>query len=277
MVGREGRTPVTRAFVALLLVGLCQLVPQAASAAVILDLNFENVSGLATAASERSIQEILASTPGELPPGISFGTPVNVESAINVRRADNLINGPWPNGFAGFFTSQFLVLGAEQGSTDIDNHPPRLGQYDLTFALAIPLDATSLDISYDFVVDGAVHAGSNQYFVTYLSQPGVSGGYTVQALTTHSDPALFGGQRGHVSLTIPMADVLFAPMQFTISLSEFSTNPFSNIAAGVDNLLITTNGSAVPEPATLWLFVAGLACVAPLIRTPARVAIDCRR
>jgi hypothetical protein len=220
-----------------------------AAPVVLIDENFNDVTGLPAANSVRSVQDILTNNPAQLPPDTTFGAPAAGD--VNVRRADNTINTTaGTSGFDSFFTpvndtNNFLVLGDAAG---IIADAPTDGRMRVSFPFTLPADATAIIVSFDYAFDGTDTNGSAQpNDVFHVELEGIAHTFLNLPSPTFQSQAfsktltgLTGGQRLFLSFYLDETFVAASP---TVS------------AAGIDNVLVRT----VPEPETGLLLIFGLA------------------
>ncbi len=163
---RNGRQPLQT-----LCAGLALLVAsQTASAVtVLLDEDFEQVTGL-TASTSRAVKDILSSTPDQLSAGLTIGEPISSAGFISVRSADNGLNSNPFNSFNGFFSSNFLAMNVETGYDRTTNSAFGLTQLTIPVAPLASMSAGNfIRFSFDYILDGAIQAGSNQSFLAVLT------------------------------------------------------------------------------------------------------------
>jgi hypothetical protein len=257
---RSNTFRVPAALSAILLCGVMSMQP-ADAATVLLHETFDNVTGVG-GATVRTVQDILTNSPGELLVGTTFSAPPGAEQAINVRAADNNLNGG-VNGFdTAFFDSNFLALGLDANSS-VTFGSPRLGQYFIDLPLAaIPGNANFLKISFDYALDGAIHSGSRQSFTARVDE--INGFLAFETLflgTNGFSGGALGGAYAHHEGIIDVSMLSFTPGQLTFVFIEGGPNLASNWVGGVDNLLVVASDTldfSLPEPATLGLFASGL-------------------
>lgn len=230
-------------------------------------------------ATNATVQSILASNPGALASGTSWSSTTGAGS-VNLRLGTDAINGynpgnPYqrfsfgPSGSSYFLpataANKFLVMGDDSGQL-------AGGPYAGTFGYAIPFllpgNTSSVSISFDWVFKAFKlnTDTSSDRFVAGI----VGNGFSIanpQALTN-----IIVDQ----SLTAPGAAQGPASMTFSaVSLGQADTNgkywlvfgllentpdvaQATNSAVGLDNISVTANIAAVPEPETYALMLAGL-------------------
>ena len=241
----------------------------------LLDEDFQDVSGLTAAAVTRTIQDITTNTPGQLDGSPIAGPDSAAETAVNVRRGDNAIDGgavsePAAIGdgnfdnFFGAAANQFLVIG--DVAFGLDGNPSSgatatLPSTSILFDLAaVTLNAPLwLDISFDYVFDtnNTTASPSSDDFIAELI---LADGGTINLLDFTAPEA---GTRGTFSSRIAYSDLAAAPASLNFLLFEYGGTGSS--AVGLDNLQV----SAIPEPGALALLGIGLLGLAALRRQTA--------
>jgi len=259
-------------------------VPQAGAAVTLLDEGFENVTGVG-GDTERTVQEILNNTPQQLVPGTTYVAPVNVDEAVNVRAADNWINANPTIGFnppsgTPFFNSNFLALGIGLGGVSIGTAFPNRGTFgiDLPLLHSVPDNANYLQFSFDYALEGNIHALSFQRFEVFLDDDTFGGNslFVVNSHTGFGGDAL-GGVYAHHSGVIDLSAIAFTPTRVRIRLTDGGQNFATNWAGGVDNVRVIASENAVfsvPEPGTLTLLCLGLALAGLRIRSRSHANAD---
>jgi hypothetical protein len=121
---------------------------------MLLDENFDDVTGLPRANLVRPLNNILLNDPLQLPSGTTWFAPS--ASNINVRRGDDLINiSNSTYGFDSFFTpttdNKFLVIGDNSGSI---GDMPTSGLMSVSFPFSLRPTTASITVSYKYAFDG---------------------------------------------------------------------------------------------------------------------------
>lgn len=229
-----------------------------ASAGVIslIDEDFQDVSGITSAATVLTVQSILASNPAELD-----GNPARIlageasEAAFNVRRWNNAIDGSGPlvfgdsdfDNFFGATPNQFLVIGDNGAALGGEPNGQTISATStLLFDLGdIPGSAQQLQVMLDYVFDANNTLNSDDFIVSLVLADD-----SIVSLLDFAAPA--ADTRGALDVTINLADLAAAPVSLSFSL--FEANGQGDSAVGLDNIRV----NAVPEPSSLLLAVAGL-------------------
>lgn len=227
--------------------------------------DFNDVTGLTSAGSVRTIGDIAASNPSQLGGSASVtvtntGTAAASAAAVNVRRGDNLIDGSSGtptlgnahfDNFFGTSANKFLVIGDD--GADISGAPnggTTAGSsttLSLSFSLApIALNwVNALSISFDYVFD-ANNLGNLDDFIVSLVLADSS---SVELLNWSAPSAV---TRGTFSSSLSYTSLAAAPTFLNFRLVEGRNTGSS--AVGLDNIAVT----AVPEPTSLALLGLGL-------------------
>ncbi len=239
---------------------------QAASAVtVLLNENFEQVTGL-TATHSRAVKNILNDTPTQLTAGLTIGEPISAAGFISVRSADNGLNTNPFRSFNNFFSSNFLAMNIETGFDRTTDTAFGITQLTIPVApLASMAAGNFIHFSFDYILDGAIHASSNQSFSAYLADdipttapPGVY--YSTNAIDPKYDPS--GGVSGHFDAIYDLTASSFRPTKVRLYLSDGPGSSFATRwAGGFDNFRVEaseTNNFNVPEPAPLALMTLAI-------------------
>ena len=246
------------------------IAPARAVPVTLVDENFDDVTGLTSTGTVRSVTAILGSTPGELPSGAA-----GPGTSVNVRRTDNTIdNTVGNNGFDNFFTgtgagSNFLVLGDNAGALA---NAINVGTVNFSVLVTLPANTASVTVSYDFVFDtndGTPATPSPDDFIVQFLDLVDADTVAVQSIDS---PSQNGSTRGSFSTTLSALDFvpLGASFRLNFRLTEFSGNGSS--AVGLDNLRVVADvrepdpPTGIPAPATLPILAAGLALAVGLRR-----------
>jgi hypothetical protein len=249
--------------------------PLAVSAAPVADENFNDVTGLGSAASTRTVADILSSSPAQLPTGslwTSLAVPPSAAD-VNVRRADNTINTTaGASGFDSLFApanagNNFLVLGDQTGT--IGNNPST-GVFAFVVPFHVAPSQTQVTIDFDWAFDGtdtSTALTNKDTFIAGVAGDGFSMSNPTAIFTTlidRSSPAGFSS--GHFSQTfatsslpvpVPVTGLRYLVFALTEGTALTAPNG-TNSAVGIDNILV----AAVPEPETYVFMLAGLGLVA---------------
>lgn len=235
--------------------------PTFATTITVLDENFDDIPGLSTSGATRTVADIIANSPGQLPAGTSWysgnASPDNALN-INVRRTDNIIN-TWTGteGFDSFFapatsSNKFLVLG--DNSAQIGGNPSA-GVMTLSFPLILPGGARSVDISFRYAFDGYDSIAADDTFSVLLTN-----GSDLEILKILSPDARPYGSAGNIAADTFMQTILAVDLpsttdlMLTFRLSESSSSS-TNTAVGIDDIVVTAQA---PEPSSLLLLGSGL-------------------
>ena len=230
-----------------------------ACAAPLLDVNFDNINGLPTQGSVKSIASAL-STPGDLPANtIATQTDPNQQS-INVRRGDDIINTAlrsWDarTGFGSFFApsgaaNKFLVLGDSRGAIGSS-----IGVG--TFLVALPFVVPTLGpltVSFDYAFNGLDTSSINADIFSARIVDQLDPLNFFDLLSPLTSPA-FG--RSQVERTLDISGNL-ASLAGHASYLEFKLVQGASgttSAAGIDNIRV------IPEPGSAMLLGIGLAAL----------------
>jgi hypothetical protein len=273
------------------LLGTALTVAAAPATAAVIDENFNDVTGLATAGATRNVANIsgylLDTAPNELP-RVQIG-PVDLRSVgvleANVRRTDNPINtSGGASGFDSHFTpvsgsNNFLVLGDTAGT--IGGVPGTL-VHAFAAPFQLPSGTPSVNVSYDWAFDGADSGGSvnDRFRVGIL---GVDANIATDALATligsvfdlsvnftqlqyrESDTAT-GYASGSFSTTVsalpPASGSTVYYLVFGLQENIDLLPSITNSAVGIDNIAVT----AVPVPAALPLLGSALVALSVIRR-----------
>jgi hypothetical protein len=243
--------------------------PVSASPILLLRENFNDITGLNVAADTRTIADILANHPSQLPAGTTFA------GSANVRRMDNEINTDGGNnGFHDIFGSNFLVLGDDFGQIGGSPSGPNEDSV-IRFPFEIPYGATSVELRYRVAFNG-VSTATNRFdqFVVRLNGPG-----DAVDLDTFVSPFDFGFGTlfSFVDVFADLDPGTISPgsYQLVFRLNESgSGDGQTNTAVGVDRVRIRAEVPVpVPEAETLSLLAGGLIGLAVLRRhRPGRTA-----
>lgn len=245
---------------------MCSGQVAAAPIQVLLNEDFQGVSGITTNATVRTVEEILTNSPGELSgsPLTSFSSTGNgsaSEAAFNVRRGNNAIDGTSPiavpmlsnDNFDNFFganPNQFLVLGdnlgnlggAPNGGTNVAASATMSIQFALGPVAGSP---DVLQIMFDYVFDANDLLNTDDFVAELI----LSDTSSVNLLSFDAPTA---ATRGSYNTSILYSSLVATPAYLNFRLIEGRGNGSS--AVGLDNLVV----NAIPEPGMLALMGLGL-------------------
>lgn len=245
---------------------MCSGQVAAAPIQVLLNEDFQGVSGITTNATVRTVEEILTNSPGELSgsPLTSFGSTGNgsaSEAAFNVRRGRNGIDGNSPIGggvvgnpdFDNFFganPNRFLVIGDNAGNLGGQPNGGTGAAASATMSIQFELGPIAgspdlLQIMFDYVFD-AKHMLNTDDFVAEL----ILSDFTTFNLRSHNRPT--DETRGSFNTSFLYSSLAAAPVYLNFRLIEGRGDGSS--AVGLDNLVV----NAIPEPGMLALMGLGL-------------------
>ena len=237
---------------------------QAALMQILLDEDFQDVSGITSASTVRTVQDILTNNPTQLPSGTAYffvntGSGNASAASFNVRRGDNAIDGASGSptlgnshfdNFFGGSTNRFLVVGDDSG--DLSGAPnggtgSSKSTMSIRFGLApITLqDPRGIDIFFDYVFDANNTANPDDFIVQLI----LADNSTYDLLSFAAPTAT---TRGTFNAFIPYTALTAAPTYLNFRLVEYGGNGSS--AVGLDNIKVT----AIPEPGMLGLLGLGL-------------------
>ena len=228
---------------------------QASAGQILLDENFNDVTGVTTNVLIRTVADIQTNNASQLDGATTRVVSGDAtEASFNVRRHDNAIDANGANGFDNFFptpnTNRFLVIGDDDGNINAGTPTtPTAGSMTLTFALD-PITVVSVGgivVSFDYVFDATVAANVDDFSVDLV----LADASVVNVLSI-SDPTGMTRQTGF-SATIPYATLSSNPAFLRFKLDEIN-DANGNSAVGLDNLKV----SVVPEPSVLALLGFGL-------------------
>ncbi len=257
--------------------------PLVGSAATVIDENFNDVTGLGTAASTRTVADILANNPAQLPSGSLWASVAIPPSAadVNIRRADNAINTTaGSSGFDSFFApatgaNNFLVLGDQSG---VIGNNPSTGVFAYVVPFSVLPGQTQVSIDFDWAFDGtdtSTALTNVDNFIAGIAGDGFSMSNPMAVFTPLVSGSSPGGfSSGHFSQTfaasslpVPVPATGLRYLVFALSEGTSLTAPNgTNSAIGIDNILV----AAVPEPETYAFMLAGLGLVGLVAKRRAR-------
>lgn len=231
----------------------------------LLSEDFQDVGGLTGPNVVRTVQNILSTTPAQLPAGTTYsfsntGSGNASVSSFNVRRGDNPIDldaalatvfgdTDFDNYF-GASTNQFLVIGDDAGNL---NGTPNGGtgtanslmQMIMPFAPLTLSHVTYLKVEFDYVFDANNTANADDFWVDLI----LADSSVVNLLNLVAPSA---STRGTFSTTLLWGSLTAAPLSLRFSLREYGGTGSS--AVGLDHISVR----AVPEPGALALLGLGL-------------------
>lgn len=252
------------------LIGAFVILPSYATAAPIMQTllveDFNDVTGVTTSTSVRTISDITTNNPMQLAgsPTVTVANTGNAAAtvaAVNVRRGNNGIDGTSAAttpalgnaNFDNFFTTtnQFLVIGDDTGNLGgAPGGGTNAGSsttLSVSFSLApISLNwVNALSISFDYVFDANDTTNLDDFIVSLV----LADNSSVALLNVGAPSA---ATRGTFSSSLSYASLAAAPAFLNFRLIE-GRNAGSS-AVGLDNIAVT----AVPEPTSLALLGLGL-------------------
>lgn len=232
------------------------LTPLSHAGAILLDEDFNDVTGLPGALSVQPITAVLAA--GQLPVGTTTAALPAAPSdfRINVRRGDNPINtSTGATGFDSFFEAtsinRFLVMGDTSGALGAG---PDTGFFNVSMPFAMPSGAEWLTVAFDYAFDGVDSGSGTDIFAVDLIDLVTGNSFNIMRLLS---PGAYSSSHVEREISI-LADLsLFQGHQTVLSFSFLeATNTSTNGAVGIDNIHV------VPEPSSLALLGLGLGIAA---------------
>jgi hypothetical protein len=255
----------------LLAISGCLFASPTLAATTILDENFND-------GTNTTLASLLASNPASLPTGTVWSSTTN-SKAVNIRSGTDAINtynagNPYQRfSFASgttFFdsaaTNKFVVLGDDSGQIA---GSPDAGTFAIAMPFAVGANTTTVNFSYDWVFKTFGMGGTDRFAV------GVAGAgfsiaspfdfnYVLTDQSFNTEP-LTGGQangaaRGpaNISVSTSLLGAANADGQYYLVFALYEDAWQANAAAGIDNVMISADVAAVPEPETYAMLLAGL-------------------
>ena len=234
--------------------------PAFSTTITVLDEDFDDVTNLSNPASVRTIKNILANNPSQLPLGTTWSAPGAAN--VNVRRADNAINtSSNTRGFDSFFTpadsqNRFLILG-DNSKAIVKDDKPTTGTMGVIFPFVLPAGIHSMTVSYEYAFDGFDKINADDIMSVIISD-GYSLPMLIQSITSPDNRS--AGSIGNISSGIFEETFLIGELPPSSNLSlifQLSENSSlkTNTAVGIDNVRVTV---AAPEPSSFLLLGSGL-------------------
>ena len=241
--------------------------------AILLAEDFNDVTGIGT--TQRTVQSILATSPGELPAGTTWTvTPAATPSSQNVRHTTHQINTTVgsPANFNDFFTpisddNNFLVLGDDSGAI---TREALSGISMVTMPFVVPAGITSLHIEFDYAFNGWNSTTTPDEFKVFITDGTTSVNlidfYSTDRVFPTTKPSnyadgTYDGYLYNINFTSNTLNIIFELNEGTVA-----NQTLKDTAAGIDNIEIESGNPAVPEPSTFLLLGAGLGGLALLRR-----------
>lgn len=242
-------------------------VAAAAPMQVLLDENFEAVTGITSATALRTIADINTNNPSQLngSPAPSFANTGNGNAsadAFNVRRSDNAIDGTagtptlgnttFDNFFIGT-ANRFMVIGDNSGNLGGNPNGGTNASASSTMSIRFALEPIALvspfdlDIFFDYVFDADNTSNSDDFIAELI----FADSSKLSLLNLAAPSAV---TRGTFNTVIASSALTSAPAFLSFQLKEYTGNGSS--AVGLDNIFVSA--TPIPEPGTWVLLGTGL-------------------